>query len=115
MEESLNTSRDRAKVVEITLLTTLRLSAKEGTTTVNEVWSGEEGLRLDDEELLLPSEVGPHFLSVLADGDVLEEAHTLAVHGVLGAEERSLLVDGVAVMGDEGARDPHDLVVDDHW
>ena len=52
-----------------------------------------------------------HCFRIGPDVDVLQKAKALPVHSIAGAKQRGLVVDSIASVGDEGARDSHDLAI----
>ena len=62
------------------------------------------------EELLLPSQVAEHALSIGADSNVLQEAQAVEGHCIHGSQQRRLLIDALSEVRHEGARDVQALV-----
>mmetsp|Transcript_48768 Transcript_48768/g.125711 ORF Transcript_48768/g.125711 Transcript_48768/m.125711 type:complete len:359 (-) Transcript_48768:538-1614(-) len=103
--ELIDTKRHWAKVVEVSLLVAGRKCAHECTPAVQQVWALLVVVRRDHKELLLPAEIATDRLGMHVEARQLQEAKGMRIHSVVGAEERSLVIDALAIVRDERARD----------
>mmetsp|Transcript_97247 Transcript_97247/g.225448 ORF Transcript_97247/g.225448 Transcript_97247/m.225448 type:complete len:415 (+) Transcript_97247:1065-2309(+) len=111
LEEQLrNGVRHGGKVVQVSLLAARGQSAHERAAAVDQVRAVAVVLGLDDEELLLPTKEAVNCLRVSGNVDRLEQAQTLLVHGVIGAQEGGLVIEARPKVRDKTAGDPQDLV-----
>jgi hypothetical protein len=88
------------KVLVGALLAAERQRAEERAAGDAEVGAAVEERAVDEEELLLPADVGDDVADV-GVAERVEEARRLAVERGVGAEQRRLVVERVAVPGDE--------------
>mmetsp|Transcript_40927 Transcript_40927/g.96116 ORF Transcript_40927/g.96116 Transcript_40927/m.96116 type:complete len:314 (-) Transcript_40927:15-956(-) len=103
----------RREVVQVRLLIAAGQLSEESAAGVHQVWSLLVEVSRDHEELLLPSEEGVHLLGVGSDANGLQKSESLSVHGVVGAQQRSLVVNRRTEMRDEGARNAQHTVEDE--
>ena len=102
---------DGAEVMLLQLLPLGRRAAKERTTGENEVRTGLVVLLLDKEVLLLGADGGKDALGLATKQG--KDALGLHLECVLRAQERGLLVERLARVGDEGRGDAEHLVLDE--
>ena len=111
LHELVHRGPDGAEVVLLELLALDRLAAEERASAVDEVGPLLVVLLLDEEVLLLRADRGEDALGLAAEE--LEHALRLLLEGHLRAQERRLLVERLAVVGDERRGDAQDLVLDE--
>ncbi len=111
LHEGVDGGTDGAEVVLLELLALCGRAAKEGAAGEDEVGTCLVVLLLDQEVLLLGATRGDDAPGLLAKE--LEHALCLLLKGDLGAQERGLLVQGLAGVGDECRGDAEDLVLDE--
>ena len=103
--------RDGAEVVVVHLLVLGGIVAHEGAAGQQEVGTGAEEALVDEEVLLLPAEVGGHFADLRVE--VVADGRRGLVDGFEGAQERGLVVEGFAGVGDEDRGDDEGVVDDE--
>mmetsp|Transcript_125776 Transcript_125776/g.363867 ORF Transcript_125776/g.363867 Transcript_125776/m.363867 type:complete len:241 (-) Transcript_125776:182-904(-) len=108
--QSLHLRRWWCEVVELALLIAAGQLADQRAPAVDQIRALLVQVRLDDKKLLLPTEVGVNGLDAPAPTDVLQEAESFPADGVVRPEERNLVIDRGAEVGDEGARHAQDAV-----
>mmetsp|Transcript_29911 Transcript_29911/g.85331 ORF Transcript_29911/g.85331 Transcript_29911/m.85331 type:complete len:346 (+) Transcript_29911:1322-2359(+) len=101
------------EVVEIALLVAARQFADQRPAAIDQVGALLVEFGLDDEKLLLPTQVGVDGLDARRQADVLQQAETLPVHGIVRPEQRRFVINARAQMGDEGTWHPEDPVQDE--
>ena len=111
LHELVDGGTDGAEVVLLELLALDRLAAKEGAAAHDEVGARGVVLLLDEEVLLLGAHGGGHGFDVLAKER--KDALGLLVKGDGGAQQRRLLVERLAGVGDERRGDAQHLVLDE--
>ena len=111
LHELVDRRADGAEVVLLKLLALDRLAPKERAAAHDEVGARCVVLLLDEEVLLLGADGGGDARDVLAED--LEHALRLGVKGDAGAQQRRLLVERLAGVGDERRRDAENLVLDE--
>ena len=111
LHEVVDRGADGAEVVLLQLLALDRLAAKERAPAVDEVGARLVVLLLDEEVLLLRADGGEDALGLAAKER--EHALGLLLEGDLRAQKRSLLVERLARVGDEGRGYAEDLVLDE--
>ena len=107
LHESHHAGRNAAEVVVIELLALGRGGAEQGAAGLAQVGAGVVQSLVDQEVLLLPSEGGHHLRDVLVE--VLADVRRGLVHSSKGLQERRLIVEGLAGVGDEDGRDAQRL------
>ena len=106
--EGRDTLGDLSEIVILELLSLGRKGAEHGPSGQHEVLSGGEILFVDEEVFLLGTDRGDDAAGCrVAEG--LENAERLGADRLHRPEERGLLVEGLAVIGDEGGRDDESL------
>ena len=101
-----------AEVVLVELLALGGRRAEEGAAGEDEVRAGGVVVELDQEVLLLGAHGGNHLRDIV-DAEAGKDALGLVADGLHGAQQRGLLVEGLAGVGDEGGGDAQDLVLDE--
>lgn len=98
--ERQHTIRDGPEVVVVELLALGRLGAEQGAVGGHQVGSGEIEMTVDQEVLLLGSGIGDDGVDVFVS-EQLQQSHGLLAHGLLAAQQRCLLVQGLTGPRDE--------------
>ena len=111
LHEGVDRGADGAEVVLFELLALGGCRPEEGAAAQPQVRTRLEVLLADQEVLLLEADGGDDAMDVVAEEG--QHALGLALEGDLGAQERGLLVEGLAGVGDEGRGDAEHLVLDE--
>ena len=110
--EGRHTLRDGAEVVVVHLLVLRRVVSHQRAPCQQQVRTGSVETFVHEEVLLFPAEVRGHLLH--AGVKVMANLCSSHVHGMQGAEQRSLVVECLAAIRDEDGRDAQRVVDDEH-
>ena len=100
----LDTGLDRAKIMVVQFLTLGRLRSEQGTPGINQVFTLLIDLAVDEEILLFRSDSRTDRGHILI-AEKAEDAHTLLVDRLHGAQERRFFIERLSPVGAEGGRD----------
>ena len=103
LHEGCDTRRDGAEIVVFELLVLGRGVSHQRTARQTEVGAGIVKGQVDEEVFLFPAEVGVYAVDVLVEQ--LADVGCCLVHGVQGFQQRGLVVQGLAGIGDEDGGD----------
>ena len=112
LHERLHTLGDSTEVVVVHLLVFSRVVAHERTTGEHKVGACRVESLVNEEVLLLPTEVRDDLLHLRVE--VVADSRSRLVHGVERTQERSLIVERLAGVRDEDGRDTERVVDDEH-
>ena len=110
--ESHHTLRDGTEIVVVHLLVLGALVAHQRATGKDEVGTGGIQILVDEEILLLPTQVAGNLLNIRIE--VMAHIRSGHVHSVEGTEQRSLVVEGLTRVGNEDGGDTKRVVDDKH-
>ena len=111
LHEGLHALGDGTEVVVVHLLVLCRVVAHQRATGEHQVGAGRVETLVNQEVLLFPTQVGLHLLHLR-----IEQARHVGgshVHGVQGSQQRSLIVEGLARVGNEDGGNAERVVNDE--
>ena len=111
LHEALHAVGDGAEIVVVHLLVLGRLVAHEGAARQHQVGAGAIEVGIDEEVLLLPTEIGLHLAHLRIE--IVADVGGGHAEGVERAEQGGLVVEGLARIGDEDGGDAEGVVDDE--
>ena len=113
LHEGLYTIGDSSEIVVFHLLVLGRVVTHQGAACQEEVGTCRIQALVNEEVLLLPTEVALHLLNVIVE--ILAHVGGSYVNGMESAKQRSLIVECLTSIRDKDGGDTECIVDDEHW